>query len=97
MFLNDNNVVMNGTEIIFLNGIARQEYMELVSKIMGNMLDDLSKITGLEKEEIMEDYISLHEYSPFDEILKREGKLPKDERKSLVLSVMMNVIREKNR
>lgn len=88
MFLNSNNVLTNGKELIFLNSIAKNEYMELMGKVTDNILDDLSKITGLEKEEIMEDYISLHEYSPLDEIFKREGIFSKDNRKSLVLLVM---------
>ena len=88
MFIHENNVITDGENIIFLNRFAWNDYYELMNKVMENMLDDLSKITGLEKGEIMEDYMLLNEYSPFDEILKREGINSKDKRKSLVLSIM---------
>lgn len=86
MFLNESNVVKNGTQLIFANSFAYIEYRELMTKVMNNMLRDLSEITGLEQKDILDDYVSLNEYSPFKEILKREGKY--SEEKSLVLYIM---------
>ena len=74
MFLNENNIIQNGNNLIFLNRFAMNDYWELMNKVIDNMLSDLSEITGLEKQEILEDYVSLNEYSPIKEILKREGK-----------------------
>ena len=88
MFLNKNNILMNENRIIFLNRVAFDEYSELMHEIMDNMLNDLCEITGLEKQEILEDYILLNEYNPIDEIFKREGIYSEDKRKSLVLCMM---------
>lgn len=89
MFLNENNVVKNGAELIFTNRFAYMEYRELMSKVMNNMLRDLSEITGLEQKDIFDDYVLLNEYSPFKEILKREDKYIED--KSLVLYTMEQI------
>lgn len=86
MFVNKKSIISDGKSITFLNRFALNDYFELMSKVMDNMLDDLSKVTGLAKDEILEDYMSLNEYSPIKEILKREGKYP--EEKSMVLFVM---------
>lgn len=86
MFLNEDNVVENERHLIFANSFAYEEYRELMSKVMNNMLRDLSEITGLEQQDILDDYVSLNEYSPFKEVLKREGKYK--EEKSLVLYML---------
>ena len=86
MFLNESNVVKNGTQLIFANSFAYIEYRELMTKVMNNMLKDLSEITGLEQKDILDDYVLLNEYNPFKEVLKREGKYK--EEKSLVLYML---------
>lgn len=86
MFVNESNVIADGKSIAFLNRFAMNDYFKLMNKVIDNMLNDLSEITGLEKQEILEDYISLNKYRPIKEILKREGKYL--EEKSLVLVVM---------
>ena len=78
MFIGENNIISNEKSIAFLNRFVMDDYFELMNKVMDNMLDDLSKVTGLEKNEILEDYIRLNEYSPIKEILKREGFKKKD-------------------
>ena len=60
---------------LLLNRFELDNHMELMNKIKANMLSDLSKDTGLDKQDIFEDYLSLNEFNPIREILKREGKL----------------------
>ena len=74
MLLNQNNIIQDDNNIIFLNRFALDNYQELMNKIMENMLSDLSKATGLNEHEIFEDYLMLNEFSPIREILKKEGK-----------------------
>lgn len=87
MLINKSNIIDNGEEIVFLNQFALDEVKELTEKILENMLSDMSILTGLDKETIFKNYLSLNEFNPIKEILKREGKYPKEE-KSLVLFLL---------
>ena len=60
---------------LLLNRFELDNHMELMNKIKENMLSDLSKVTGLDKQDIFEDYLSLNEFNPIREILKRDRKL----------------------
>ncbi len=86
MNLYQNSIINDGKSVVFLNRFALDNYMELMNKIMENMLSDLSKATGLDKQEIFEDYVSLNEFSPIREILKKEGKW--FDEKSIVLTIL---------
>ena len=74
MILYQNNIIQDGNNTTFLNRFALDDYMKLMNKIMENILSDLSKATGLNEQEIFEDYLMLNEFSPIREILKKEGK-----------------------
>lgn len=52
------------------------------------MLEDLSCVTGISKEEIFEDYKYINDFSPIREIMKQEGKWDNELDKSLALTVM---------
>ena len=70
---------------LLLNRFELDNHMELMNKIKENMLSDLSKDTGLDKQDIFEDYLSLNEFNPIREILKREGKF--FDKQSIVISI----------
>lgn len=86
MNLHQNSVLSNGKSAVFLNRFALDDYMELMNKITENMLSDLSKVTGLDKQDIFEDYLSLNEFNPIREILKRKGKWFDEQ--SIVLTIL---------
>ena len=88
MNLHQNSVLSDGESVVFLNRFALDDYMELMNKIMENMLSDLSKVTGLDKQDIFEDYLSLNKFSSIREILKREGKWFDEQ--SIVLTMLEN-------
>ena len=57
--LNENSILQEGNQTIFLNRFVLTEWNKLMRDIMEHMLSDLSEITGLNKYDIMENYRSL--------------------------------------
>lgn len=66
------SVVKTDTSIIFLNKLSKKEYMELLMAVLENTISDLSRITGIPKEELAEDYIYRHDYNVVREVLKKK-------------------------
>lgn len=83
--LHSNGILQTERGTIVLNRFAGKELTELTNDIIENMLSDLSIITGLDKEEIMQDYVRRNEWNVFDEIIKKQGKSSLNNIKSLVL------------
>lgn len=81
-----NGIIQDGNSTIFLNRFALDDYMELMNKVIENMLSDLSKATGLNEQDILEDYMELHRFNPVREVLKSEGKW--FEEKSIVSTIL---------
>lgn len=80
-----NGIIPTERGTFVLNRFAGKELSELMNSMMENMLSDLSAITGLEKEDIIEDYINRNDWNVFDEIMKKQGKQSMKDSKSLVL------------
>ena len=84
-----NSIIQTKNELIFLNSFARREFNELMNKIMSHMLEDLSTITGLDPQEIFDDYVDRNDTNIFIEILKDEGSYTTEDEmrdhKSLVM------------
>ena len=83
--LHGNSILQTERGTIILNRCAGKELTELTNDIIENMLSDLSVITGLNKEEIMQDYVHRNEWNVFDEIMMKQGKPSLKDSKSLVL------------
>lgn len=66
------SVVKTDTSIIFLNKFSEKEYMKLLMAVLENTISDLSRITGISKEELAEDYIYRHDYNVVREVLKKK-------------------------
>lgn len=86
--LNENSILQEGNQTIFLNRFALTEWNKLMRDIMEHMLSDLSEITGLNKDDIMENYIDIHDFSAIREILREDGKWDSEMDRSLVSIVM---------
>lgn len=86
--LNENGILQEGNQTIFLNRFALTEWNKLMRDIMGHMLSDLSEITGLNKDDIMENYIDIHDFNAIREILKEDGKWDSEMDRSLISMVM---------
>lgn len=86
--LNENSILQEGNQMIFLNRFAFSEWNKLMRDIMEHMLSDLSEITGLNKDDIMENYIDIHDFNAIREILKEDGKWDSEIDRSLVSMVM---------
>lgn len=75
------------SKVVFLNTYSLKEYFELLQDMLNHAIEDLSVITGIDKNDLLADYISMHEYDPIREILKKNGKYDAEcELKSLALS-----------
>ena len=66
------SVVKTDTSIIFLNKLSEKEYMKLLMAVLENTISDLSRITSIPKEELVEDYIYKHDYNVVREVLKKK-------------------------
>ena len=66
------SVVKTDTSIIFLNKLSEKEYMKLLMAVLENTISDLSKITCIPKEELVEDYIYKHDYNVVRDVLKKK-------------------------
>ena len=86
--LNENSILQEGNQTIFLNRFVLTEWNKLMRDIMEHMLSDLSEITGLTKYDIMENYIDIHDFNAIREILKEGGKWDSEMDRSLVSMVM---------
>ena len=86
--LNENSILQEGNQTIFLNRFVLTEWNKLMRDIMEHMLSDLSEITGLNKYDIMENYINIHDFNAIREILKEGGKWDSEMDRSLVSMVM---------
>lgn len=83
--LNKNGIFMAEEGIIFTNSFALSGHIELLYKIMNNMLNDLSIITGVDKEYLFKNYEYLNGDNIFKELLK---EVDDSEEESLALMVM---------
>lgn len=88
MLMSNNIVQMDNNRVVFLNPMAMGEAFELMAKILNHMTDDLSKITGIPKEIIADDYKYLNNFSALREVCKKSGTWNKEDDISLVLKVM---------
>lgn len=79
-------------KVVFLNSYSLKEYVELLQEMLNHAIEDLSVITGIDKNDLLEDYIRMHDYDPIKEILKKSGKYDAEyELKSLALSKLGKV------
>lgn len=83
--LNKNGIFMAEEGIIFTNSFALSSHIELLYKIMNNMLNDLSIITGVDKKHLFKNYEYLNGDNIFKELLK---EVDDSEEESLALMVM---------
>lgn len=74
-------------QVVFLNTFSMNEYVNLLQAILEHAISDLSIITGISKEELLNDYIYMHDYNPFREILKKKGMY--DEEKEMKSSALI--------
>lgn len=73
-------------QAVFLNTFSMNEYINLLQAALEHTISDLSVISGISKEELLNDYIHMHDYNPFREILKKKGMYDeKKEMKSIAL------------
>lgn len=73
-------------QAVFLNTFSMDEYIKLLQDVLEHTISDLSVISGISNEELLNDYIHMHDYNPFREILKKKGMYDeKKEMKSLAL------------
>lgn len=86
--LHENSIMEIDGCTVFLNRFALTETYELLCKIIEHMAEDLSCVTGATKEEILEDYRYINDFSPIREIMKKEGKWDEEMDKSLALAIM---------
>lgn len=94
--LHENSIMEIGNSIVFMNPFALTEAYELLNKMINNMAEDLSVITGISKEEIIYDYRNISDYDPIREVLKQKGKWNEEMDKSLALIVMEKKINNLN-
>ena len=74
-------------KVVFLNSCSLKEYVKLLQEMLIHTIEDLSVITGIDKNDLLADYVNMHEYDPIREILKKNGKYDAEyELKSLALS-----------
>lgn len=86
--LYQNSIIKIGNSIIFMNEFSLNETFELMCKIIENMAKDLSNITGVPEEVIIQNYKELNEYHPLREILRKRGQWDKELDESLVMSII---------
>ena len=82
--LNKNGIIVDKEGIIFTNSFALGNHIELLYKIMDNMLNDLSIITGVDKEYLFKNYEYLNGDNIFKELLK---EVDNSEEESLALKI----------
>lgn len=92
-----NSIINTDNSIIFMNDFSFNEAFDLMCKIIENMAEDLSSITGIPKEEIIQDYKELNEYHPLRELLRKRGQWQEELDKSLVMTVMEKRLKEKRK
>lgn len=68
-------------QTVFLNTFSMREYINLMQAVLEHTISDLSAISGISKEELLNDYIYMHDYNPVREILKKKGMY--DEKKEM--------------
>lgn len=87
--MNDDNTVL-----CLINRFVKIEYYELLEKIICHMAKDLSVITGLKKEDIIEDYAFKNDYNLIKEILQEEGQWDDSFDESRVMRIMKRKVKE---
>ena len=95
--LNQNGIVSMNDEntcMCFMNRFAMNEYWNLFDKVISHMVEDLSTITGLKKEDILNDYIQINDYNPIKDILQQQGQWDSNNDISRVMRVMRRKIKE---
>ena len=87
MLFEDSIVPMDdcSNQIYYMNGFGLSEHTRLLCDVIDHMTNDLSAITGLNKDKILEDYFYIHDYDPIREVLKKKGKWNPEDDKSLAM------------
>lgn len=77
MLFKDSIALMDdcGNQICYMNGFGLSEHARLLCNVIDHMANDLSVITALNKDKILEDYFYIQDYDPIREVLKKEGEV----------------------
>ena len=81
-------------QTVFLNTFSMNEYINLLQAALDHTISDLSVISGISKEELLNDYIYMHDYNPVREILKKKGMY--DEKKEMKSTALIAYERRNN-
>lgn len=79
-------------QVVFLNTFSLNEHIKLLQAVLEHTISDLSIISGINKEELLNDYIYMHDYDPFREIRKKKGMY--DEKKEMKSSALIEYERK---